>query len=294
MSAIGVRARDVLATWRAHLPEYAAEALGLGLFMVSASAFATLLEHPASPARHALPDATVRRVLMGVAMGSTAVALIHSPWGRRSGAHLNPSVTFAFWRLGRVRAADLAGYAAGQFAGATLAMSAMNALMGAALADPAVHWVVTRPGPAGSFVAAIGESLVAFVTLSTVLHLSDAPRASRWTGAAAGTLVALWISIEAPISGMSMNPARTFGSAFAAHDWTAWWVYVVAPPLGMLAATELYLVLRHRRADAPHGCAKLDHAPNVPCIFCGQGLATSRDSSGTSAAPASLSAVRQP
>lgn len=294
MSALGARARHVLTTWRAHLPEYAAEAFGLGLFMVSASAFAALLEHPASPARQTLPDATIRRVLMGVAMGSTAVALIHSPWGRRSGAHLNPSVTLAFWRLGRVPAADLVGYVAAQFAGAALAMSAMNAVLGAALADPAVHWVVTKPGPAGAFAAAIGEALVAFLTLSAVLHLSDAPRGSRWTGAVVGVLVALWIALEAPISGMSMNPARTFGSAFVAHDWTAWWVYVMAPPFGMLAATELYRVVRQRRTNARHGCAKLDHAPNVPCIFCGQDPGMSRRPAGTSAAPASLSSVRQP
>ena len=69
-----------------HWPEYLAEALGLGLFMLSACVFGTLLGHPASPAARAIPDGFPRRLLMGLAMGLTAVALIYSPWGRRSGA----------------------------------------------------------------------------------------------------------------------------------------------------------------------------------------------------------------
>lgn len=285
--------RAALATWRGHWREYGAEALGLGLFMMSASGFATLLEHPASPARHALPDPTARRALMGLAMGATAVALVHSPWGRRSGAHLNPSVTLAFWRLGRVRTADLAGYALAQFAGASLGMRVMAALLGPALAHPAVDWVVTRPGAPGPLVATLGESAIAFLTMSAVLHLSEHPRAARWVGLAAGGLVALWITIEAPLSGMSMNPARTFGSALAANDWTAWWVYVVGPPLGMLAATELFLVSLARRGATARGCAKLDHSPRVPCIFCGQGE-PARVTPGTSGAPVPLSTVRRP
>jgi aquaporin Z len=92
---------------RAHWPEYVSEAAGLGLFMVSACVFATALSHPASRLVQALPDPLVRRMLMGLAMGTTAVALIYSPWGRRSGAHLNPATTLTFWRLGKVATPDV-------------------------------------------------------------------------------------------------------------------------------------------------------------------------------------------
>src|SRR5207237_5064215 len=84
--------------------------LGLGAFLFSACFFAVLLEHPASPVRAAIPSALERRALMGLAMGLTAILLIYSPPGKRSGAHLNPSVTLAFLRLGRLPLWDAALY----------------------------------------------------------------------------------------------------------------------------------------------------------------------------------------
>ncbi|MGH7704000.1 MAG: aquaporin, partial [Gemmatimonadales bacterium] len=105
---------------RRHYPEYLLEAFGLGLFMISACAFGVLLFHPASPVIAWLPDPLPRRGLMGLAMGLTAVVNIYSPWGRRSGSHLNPAVTLAFWRLGKVDPRDLGGYVAAQFAGGVL------------------------------------------------------------------------------------------------------------------------------------------------------------------------------
>jgi len=87
----------------AHWPEYLMEAAELGLFMVSACLCVALVEHPASPVRQALDDGLLRRALIGLAMGITAVAIVHSPLGRRSGAHFNPAVTLTFWRWARSR-----------------------------------------------------------------------------------------------------------------------------------------------------------------------------------------------
>ena len=102
---------------RDHLPEYAAEAFGLGLFMMSACGFGVLLFHPASPVPAALPSLMLRSALMGLAMGLTCVLNMYSPWGRRSGAHLNPSVTLAFYRLGKLSRKDAVGYILAQFVG---------------------------------------------------------------------------------------------------------------------------------------------------------------------------------
>src|SRR5712691_2264974 len=95
---------------RDHWPEYACEALELGLFMISAGLFTILFAHPASPVVRALPDEFVRRMLTGIAMGVTAIAIVFSPLGKRSGAHFNPWVTLAFLRLRRVAPADALFY----------------------------------------------------------------------------------------------------------------------------------------------------------------------------------------
>ncbi|MFQ5683048.1 MAG: hypothetical protein ACE5HC_07220 [Candidatus Binatia bacterium] len=75
------------------------EAAGLGIFMVSACTFGTILEYPASPIHQAIADPFLRRILMGLAMGLTAVGIIYSPWGKQSGAHINPAITLTFFRL---------------------------------------------------------------------------------------------------------------------------------------------------------------------------------------------------
>jgi aquaporin Z len=241
------------------------EGASLGVFMLSACASALLLEHPASPVRGLLPDPFLRRALMGLAMGATAVAIIHSPWGRRSGAHLNPGVTLAFARLGHVGRRDALGYVAGQFAGAALAIGLVSVPFGALLAAPTVRYVVTEPGPAGVIAALFAEAAISFGLVLVVLRTAASPRFAPFTGLAAGVLIALYITFEAPLSGTSMNPARSFASALGAGAWQHLWIYFVAPPLGMQLAAWV-----HACTDGRGECAKLDHRPGDACHFCGR------------------------
>src|SRR3970282_1578933 len=105
-----------------HWPEYVMEAAGLGMFMISAGIFGTILEFPGSPAHQAIADPFLRRVLMGTAMGLTAIGIIYSPWGKQSGAHINPSVTVAFWKIGKVESWDALFYVLAQFAGGLIGL----------------------------------------------------------------------------------------------------------------------------------------------------------------------------
>ncbi len=249
---------------RQHWPEYLIEAVGLGAFMVSACGFGVLLEHPASPLHQAIANGDARRVLMGLAMGLTAVSLVYSPWGKRSGAHFNPSVTLTFWRLGKVKTTDAVFYIAAQFIGGWLGVQLSSAGLSNSLQHPSVNYVATLPGHFGTGIAFLAEFAISFVLMSVVLRASNHERLARYTGWCAGTLVMAYISLEAPLSGMSMNPARTFASAFSAQTWTTLWLYFTAPPLAMLAAAQLYLWQRR-----PVGCAKLYHQTKQRCIHCG-------------------------
>lgn len=255
--------RDAL---KARWPELLIEGALLGLFMLSASTFAVLLEHPSSALRVALPDANLRRALMGLAMGATAVALIYSPWGKRSGAHMNPAVTLTFWRLGKVKTLDAVLYVAAQLAGGLIGMGIAVLLLNERVAHPAVHWVVTAPGESGVLPALFAELFISFLLMWVVLAVSSRERLSSFTGVFCGVLVFLFITFEAPISGMSMNPARSIASAVPARDFMALWVYLLAPPLGMLLAVE---ARRAGGAAASAFCARLSPHGRARCPFCG-------------------------
>jgi aquaporin Z len=261
------RAQRALAS---HWPEYAMEAAGLGLFMVSACMVVALLEHPSSPVRQMLGDPCLRRLLIGMAMGLTAVAIIYSPWGKRSGAHLNPAVTVTFWRLGKVGGWDAIFYTCAQFTGGVFGVALSTWILSRmVVADPSVNYVVTLPGERGWGVAFAAELLISFGMMLMVLLVSNRPSINRYTGLFAGVLVATYIAIEAPLSGMSMNPARSFGSAVAASAWSGLWIYFTAPPLGMLLAAETYVRTKGLRAVL---CCKLHHDNDSRCIFrCGYG-----------------------
>ena len=261
-----VGARAAVRERRWHFREYALEAAQIGLFMVSAALVVALVEHPASALRQALPWPLLRRGLIGLAMGLTAVALIYSPWGKRSGAHMNPAVTLTFLRLGKISARDASMYVAAQFLGATLGVLLSGALLGDVIRDPAVNFVVTQPPPGGEALAFAAEAGISALLMRVVLWTTRSARLSPFTGLICGALVAAYITFEAPLSGMSTNPARSFGSAVVAGQLRDLWLYLSAPPLGMWLAA--LAAARDRRAP---GCAKLQHDARVRCIFCSAG-----------------------
>ena len=248
----------------AHWPEYLMEAAELGLFMISACVFTVLLEHPASPLRQAIDSASLRRLLNGVAMGGTLIGLVYSRWGKRSGAHLNPSVTLTFLSLGKIERWDAIFYVGAQFAGGLLGVLLAASLIGLPLRDPSVNYVATVPGAGGPGIAFWAELLISSLMMATVLVASNTKRLSRFTGVLAGILLAAFITFEAPLSGVSLNPARTLGSAIPARQWTALWVYFTAPPMGMILASVVY---RIRRGAHAVFCAKLHHHNSERCIF---------------------------
>ncbi len=249
---------------RRHWPEYLIEAGGLGFFMISAALFGTLLEYPSSPVQQALPNPVLRRALMGLAMGSTAIAIIYSPWGKQSGAHINPSVTLTFFRLGKMERWDAFFYVVSQFVGSVAGILLASAALGVALAEPPVQYVATLPGSRGLTVAFVSEVIISFILMTVILNVTNVQRLNRYTGLFAGILVATYITLEAPLSGMSLNPARTFASALPARLWNTLWIYFTAPPLGMLLAAEVYLRTRGAQKVL---CAKLHHENNKRCIF---------------------------
>jgi aquaporin Z len=156
-------------------------------------------------------------------MGSTAILIIYSPWGKQSGAHINPSTTLTFLRLGKVAKWDALFYILAQFGGGTTGALLASTVLAAWVSHPSVNYVITMPGSAGTAAAFLGEVVITFILMRVILRVSNNSRLHKLTGVCAGALVAAYITLEAPISGMSMNPARTLASAVPAQYWTALW-----------------------------------------------------------------------
>lgn len=247
-----------------HWPEYLIEAGGLFLFLSIASLLAVLLEHPDSPVNQAVKDATLRHALLGLGMGTYIAALVYSPWGKKSGAHINPAVTWTFFRLGKIKFADAIFYTLAQFLGAIIAAQLMAVLLGELYKNPAINYNLTLPGADGMFVAFIAEFMISFLLMLVVLIAMNSKKLEPFVGAFTGLLIACYLAFELPYSGMSLNPARTFGSAFLARDWMGLWIYFTAPVLAMLLSAEVY---RRFSKNQKLACAKLQHGKGA-CIFC--------------------------
>ena len=236
---------------------YFIEAFLLGCFMISATGATILMESPKSIVSHLVVSPLLRRVVIGSAMGLTAVLLIYCPWGKRSGAHMNPAFTLSFLRLGKIKPRDALGYMAGQFVGGAAGMMLAGFMFGPIVATPPVHFIATIPGTDGVAAAWAGECVISFILVATVLLVNQFPALVTRTGLFCGALIALFVIFEAPLSGFSMNPARTFGSAIVGNIWTAWWIYFTAPVVGMLGAVEVHRVLTD---DLSRLCLRLNHS----------------------------------
>jgi len=257
-------AGGALASLRLHWPEFLMEAGEIGSYLFFACAFATLFQHPASPVRHLIVSGLLRRAFMGLAIGATVIAIIVTPWGKQSGGHFNPAVTFTFYRLGNVGFWDALFYIAAQFLGATGGVALAIYIFRGALKNEAVRYAVTVPGAYGDAAAFLGELGISFCLMITILQVSNRESLARYTPFFVGALYAAFITFETPLSGMSMNPARTFGPAAYGGYWHTLWIYFAAPTIGMLAAAEIFL--RVQGGAAPY-CAKLHHANTKRCIF---------------------------
>ena len=249
---------------RSHWPCYLTEAAGTACFVLGSGLAVLLAEHPASPvarALHGLP--TARRAVVAALVVLLVCAITYNPWSRRSGALLNPATTLGFWQLGRIGGADALAYAAAQVAGATAGALLLHAAMGRWLVHPAVHQFLTqpRPGPGGTGLAWAAEFVITGGFMLLLLRALHSPRLRKATGVLAALLLAIYIVLESPLSGMSLNPARSLGTALAAGEFRGLWVYWTAPPL---AAWLAVLAWKRSRGQPLAQALRRGPGPTLP------------------------------
>jgi aquaporin Z len=262
-----VSARDALgvtASLRLHWPEYLMETGEISLFMFCTCSFATLTATPGFPGqaffhqRHRPPCAN------GIGHRRYSHGAHHESMGQEIRRAYQPRHDVRVLPAGKLRPWDALFYGVAQFSGATVGVALATFLLRGAPGHDTVRYAVTAPGVYGAAVAFAAELAISFILMITVLLVTNHERLARYTPYFVGSLYAVYIAFETPLSGMSMNPARTFGPAAYGGYWHALWIYFIAPTVGMLAAAETFL--RIRRGVAPY-CAKLHHANHERCIF---------------------------
>jgi aquaporin Z len=243
-----------------HWLDYLMEAAGLMAFMIGAGIFTTLFLYPGSPVQQAVPGDFLRHVGIGACMG-VITFLIVSAIGQKTGAHINPAVTWSFYRQGKIGGWDAIFYTIAQFAGAIIAPIILLALIGTPFTDEKVKFATSQPGPQGVAAAFAAEFVISFILMLAVLFALSSKRLEKLAPAIIGVFIAVYITAVGPISGMSMNPARTLGSALTAGQYKGLWLYFVAPMAAMLLATEVYRRVRKDDQDDSGDHQPLPHFP---------------------------------
>ncbi len=221
---------------------FGAEFIGTGLLVGVGLSFVIVDFGQGSPLIPLLPSAAVRRLLTGFLFGTTGGLIAVSPFGKESGAHINPAVTFAFWLAGRLRSPYAAGYVVCQLAGALLGAAPLLAWgqMGRS-----IGYGATIPDPAyGPLWALLGETATTVALIFALFMFLRHRRLRAFTPAIFAPLYAIMVWLEAPISGTSTNPARSFGPSVISGLWDGWWIYWLGPMFGTLIALGIFRWIR--------------------------------------------------
>jgi len=251
-----------------HWSEYLSEFFGTAIMMAIGIGAVVFMWSAGSVMTEVIPSEPWRRLATGVLFAGGGTAVVLSPLGQRSGGHLNPAMTLAFWLRGKITHTDAAMYVLAQTLGAVLGVLIVEAVAGEAAAT--VNLGMTTPGLGYSATVALAAELViTFSLIFLVFWAVDRRSVAPFTPYLAGVLIAFLVMIEAPISGTSLNPARSLAPAALMGMFDHLWLYFVGPIVGAVLAVGVYRGIGGEKTAT--GCAKLHHTDQYPCLFEGCG-----------------------
>jgi aquaporin Z len=247
-----------------HWQEYTAELLGTAFNVFVGLSAVVFNMSKGSPLEQLIPSHSLRLLVTGLLFAGSGSLVAISPLGKLSGAHINPSVSLAFWLQGKMHQHDLGGYIVGQLLGGLLgALLLVGVWQGYAAS---VKNGMTLPGAGYSlWYVFLAEVVVTFLLVLSIFIFVSNRRLMRWTPLMTWLLVASMVWIESPISGTSLNPARSLGPAIVSWVWQDQWLYWIAPPLGSILAVGVFRLLGFGKHHIL--TAKLFHVPHYRCIF---------------------------
>jgi aquaporin Z len=247
-----------------HWREYLMEAAEMATLMLCICAAGSLLYGRTSAVANLGLSWLARSAIMGAIVAGGTFIIIHSPFGRRSGAHFNPALTVAYYSLGCIHHWDAFSYVMAHFFGGIAGVFFARQLLGSNLSDFPVRYVVTLPGRNGTMIALLAEFITSFALMEVVLLATNHRKLARYTPLFVAIVTVFYYMMAMSLSGYSVNPARSFSSALFARIWQGIWIYFIAPGIGMLVAAALYKKVAG--ADRIY-CAKVFHDFQSDCPF---------------------------
>jgi aquaporin Z len=257
--------KNNLTYWRQlHLPEYSAELIGTTFNIFVGFSIITFNFGKGLPMEHLIPNPSVRLLINGLIFAGSGSLFAISPLGKLSGAHLNPCLSLAFWVQGKMHKRDVVGYIIGQFLGATIGTFLVAVVWGRYAAS--INDGMTLPGEGYAlWYVFLAEVFMTFLLVLSIFIFLSSQHLMRWTPVMTWLLVATMVWLGAPISGTSLNTARSIGPALVTWLWQYQWIYCIAPPIGALVAVAAFQLLTMGEGQLLTG--KLFHVPNYRCIF---------------------------
>ena len=213
---------------------FMAETLGTGLLIFVGLSSVIFIFGEKNPFIALVPSLALRRVISGLSFGSVGAVIALSPIGKISGAHLNPIVTLGFWLVGKLTFRSTVGYIVAQFLGAVL--GSLPLLLWGSMGR-SIAYAATVPGKDYSLATVLlGEVVTTFCLITALCVFLAFHRLRRYTPFMIPFLFAVMVPLEADISGVGVNPARSFGPSLISGVWDGWWIYWIGPLSGGLLA----------------------------------------------------------
>lgn len=254
-----------LILWRQlHWSEYGAEMLGTAFVIFVGLSAVVFNSGQGLLMEQLIPNQSIRLLITGLIFAGSGSLFAVSPLGKLSGAHLNPSVSLAFWMQGKMHRHDLGGYIIGQFLGAIIGAVLLVFVWGKYAAN--INNGMTLPGQNYAlWYVFLAEIIITFMLVLAIFIFVSSDRLMRWTPLMTWFLVATMVWLESPISGTSLNPARSFAPALVSWLWQDQWLYWIAPPVGAILAVGFFRLISFGEREIL--TAKLFHVSHYRCIF---------------------------
>jgi aquaporin Z len=223
---------------------FVSEFFGTALLLLAGLSIVIFIFGTGSPMEKLIPAVKVRQAITGFLFGSIGASIALSPIGKVSGAHINPAVTMVFWLFRKIKGRLAVTYILAQLTGAIIGSTPLLlwGRMGRSL-----NFGGTFPGDSYTVQAALlGEVITTFTMVSLLVIFIGFRRIRQFTPYMFPILYGIMVPLEADISGISTNPARSLGPAVISGQWAGWWIYWIGPLTGAFLASLVCSLLAKR------------------------------------------------